>query len=140
MQAQPQLQASGTINPNRFVAKSGVRQGAQAGDNEAVIGASGQSTKFPPLEDLVTTNPHAVAGEPIAVFGMGDIVAVEAGAAIDASSVEFVKSDANGRAVPVATTGAVNQNVAARPLESAAAAGELIMVQLMFDTIRPALS
>jgi len=61
-------------------------------------------------------------------YGEGEVCLVEAGAAI--TRFDKVKADSVGRAVTIASSGTTLQNIGARALQSAAAAGELILVQV----------
>ncbi|HPP54277.1 MAG TPA: DUF2190 family protein [Thermoguttaceae bacterium] len=131
--------ASGNIQPSRFVVLSGVRQVAQAGDNGEILGVSQEGSNRAPLQDLVGTVYAAQAGESLLVYSAGEMCLVEAGAAITAG--QLLKSDAQGRAVPVAATGATIQNYGAIALEAAAAAGEKVLVLVTpLQKVRPALT
>jgi len=68
------LVAGGTINTCRFVKMSTAAddQGLECDANDAPIGISYDSGKYAPLNDLVTTNPHAEVGDPIGLYGDGD--------------------------------------------------------------------
>lgn len=128
----PQLQASADTLPFRFVKVTGAKTGATAGANERIIGISGPSTRYAPLSDLVTTNNHANTGEPLNVRGDTEVCLVTSGAAFSAGVA--LKSDASGRAVAIATSGAATQNVGAIALEAATAADQLIMVQVQLGS------
>lgn len=128
----PTLQASADILPFRFVKMTGAKTCATAGANERIIGVSGPGTRYAPLSDLVTTNNHANTGEPVQVRGDTDICLVTAGASFSAGVA--LKSDATGRAVAIATSGAATQNVGAIALEAATAANELIQVQIQIGS------
>lgn len=138
--ASPNLVARGNISPCRFVKQdTATDNGAlQAGTNERVIGISCEGSDRPPLSDLVTTDYAARDGETFRLHGDGDITTLEAGAPVVAG--DELKSDSSGRGVPIATTGTTIQNVGARALEAAAAAGEKIRVQVTPQaSSRPAL-
>lgn len=131
--------ASGTIKPSRFVKLSGVRQVAQAGDNEEILGVAMEGSNRAPLSDLVSDVYAAQAGESLLVYSTGEMCLVEAGAAVTAG--DLLKSDAQGRAAPVATTGATIQNYGAIALDSAAGAGEKILALITpLQKVRPALT
>lgn len=136
----PFLKAGGDIYPCRFVKLSAAADhtGLQAGDNEASIGVSMEGSNYPPLSDLVSTTKAAEDGEYFRLFGDGDQCLLEIGLAVTRG--QRLKPDANGRGVPVATTGTTLQNVGAVALASGTASGEKIPVQVlcMRDT-RPAL-
>lgn len=98
--------AAGAISANRFVTAAG----AQAAADANAIG--------------VARTAAAGAGEKIPVDVIGT-ASVEAGAAVTAGAT--VKADAQGRAIPWATSGA-RIGIA---LEAATAAGQLIEVLLV---------
>lgn len=97
--------ATGTIAENRFVTPAG----AQAGADANTLGAA---------------RTAAVSGDKIPVDVLGTAV-VEAGAAISAGAT--LKSDASGRAITWATSGAK----VAVALQAASAAGQMIEVLLI---------
>jgi len=99
------MTAAGTIAANRFVTAAGAQAGADANAIGVALNA-------------------ATAADKVPVLAIGT-VSVEAGAAIDAGAT--VKSDAQGRAVPWATSGA-RLGIA---LTDASAAGELVEVLLV---------
>lgn len=131
----PNLRASGEIRPCRFVKISGSNLGAEADANEEVIGITWQDGRYPPLNDLVTDNPHAITDDPIRLYGDGDICLLEAGGTWVAG--ERLKSDADGKGVAAATSGTTLQNVGAIALE-AAASGEKRRVQVNIHGEMPA--
>jgi len=127
-QTPQRIVAGGTVLPFRFIMPdtSADHQGLQADANADLIGVAGEQTKYAPLSDLVVTNPHAEAGDPIRLHGDGEEALVEAGAAFTAGV--RLKSDATGRAVAVA--GGSTQNYGARAQQAAAAAGDLVRVSV----------
>lgn len=133
----PNLRATGTIRTCRFVKLSGDNTGAEADANEDAIGISYQSGKNPPLNDLVSSNPHAESGDPIQIYGEGDICLLEYGDTVTAGL--DLKSDADGKGVPVATTGTTIQLARAKALEGGSS-GEKKRVQIIRNDIRPALT
>lgn len=131
------LRASGTIRACRFVKQSGDFTGAEADANETVIGISYQDGKYPPLNDLVSTNNHAETGDPIRLYGDGDICLLEYGGTVTAG--ERLKSDADGKGVSIATTGTTIQNIGAVAIEGGSS-GEKRRVQIQIYSERPALA
>ncbi len=127
----PALIANGNIFPSRFVTPttSTDHRGQQATANAPIIGITRDETNRPPIVDPAITNPgyHAIAGEPIRLIGDGEIGYIEAGAAITAG--DRLKSDGDGKGIPIATTGNVLQQVGAIAQESAAGDGIKIRVQ-----------
>lgn len=137
---QPQLIAGGNILPGRFVklSTSADFTGLQATANDRILGVSGLGSNYPPLSDLVGTNYHAQAGDPIDLKGDGEIVQVLAGDVITRG--DRLKSDAYGAAVPIATTGTTIQQIGAVALQSAIA-NEYVWVQVTANrSERPALT
>lgn len=96
---------TGTVSANRFVTPAGAQAGADA--NALGVARSAGSS-----------------GSSVTVDVLGTAV-VEAGAAITKGAT--IKSDASGRAIPWATSGAK----VAIALEAAGAAGEFIEVMLI---------
>ena len=139
-QTHQRLIAGGTVNPFRFVMMSTAADhtGLQATANAELVGIAGEETKFAPLDDLVTTNPHATVGQPLNVRGPGEEALVEAGAAFSAGV--RLKADTNGKAVAVATSGTTNQNYGAIAQQAANAEGDLVRVSVELGTVRPAIA
>lgn len=115
----PVLTASGTIRQCRFVKVSGNFTGAEADANERVIGISYQSSRTAPLNDLAPTSDHAISGDQIQMYGLGDVCLLEYGATVVAG--EYLKSDADGKGVPIATSGTTPQYAGAIALDGGAA-------------------
>lgn len=135
----PNYVADGDIYPFRFVKASTTPfRVLQATANAPIVGVSQQGTRIINLDLFAVDTKAAIQGEPIRVYGEGAECLVETGGAITAGA--YLKSDANGKAVVVATTGAVLQQIGARALDDAAS-GELVRVVLTSDrSTRPALS
>lgn len=135
----PNLVAGGNIYPCRFVklSTSYDMTALQAGDNEDAIGVSQEGTNYPPLSDITVSGYAASSGQNMRMFGLGDVCLVEAGDVIVRGAK--LKSDTNGKAVTIASTGTTVQKVCAIALQSAAAAGEKILCQVRFECFRPAL-
>lgn len=136
----PRLRAGGNITTASFVKVSTAAPHTclQAGANEEVIGISQEGTKYPQGLQGLSNTYAAESGDGIQLFGLGDICRIRAGSGGFTKGLNL-KSDTNGDAVPVATTGTTIQNVGARALEDAAE-GELGEVQIIFLAIRPALA
>ena len=132
--------AGGTIRPSRFVKVDGDNDHRvlEADANEAVVGISQTGTNRAPLSDLVSTSYAAIVDEQIKVYGESDFAVIEAGDAIVRGNK--LKSDADGKGVPILTTGTTLQQYGAIALASAAAAGELIPVMVLIGDTYPALS
>jgi hypothetical protein len=123
------LVATGNIGVSCFVTFSGDDQGAQATANAPLIGIAGEGSNQAPLSDLVSTNYAAASGENFKLYGPDQECLVVVGAAITYG--QRLKSDANGNAVPIATTGTVIQECGAIALESSS-------VKVQLDRILPA--
>ena len=130
----PNLLARGDINPSRFVKQdTATNFGAlEANANELVIGISHDSSRDAPIPSASTL--HAANGDQCRIFGDGDVCLLVAGGAITAGIQ--VKSDADGKGVVIATTGATLQNIGAVALEDAAS-GESFQVQIQIGSLRP---
>lgn len=135
----PQVVAGGDIYPARFVklSSSADHTVLQGTDNSELIGISQSGSNKAPLSDLVSTAKAAEAGQNLQIFTEGDVCLLEAGATITRGNL--LKSDANGKGVPIATSGTTIQNYGAVALENGAN-GELIKVQVRFGKVRPALA
>lgn len=133
------LVARGNIVPSRFVRLDGSGECGcvQAGDNTDLIGVAQAGTNRPQVTGLVEAQYAAQAGQQVQVAGLGSICLVEAGAAITPG--QYLKSDAQGRAVPIATSGTTIQNYGAIALQGGSA-GEMIRVQVLIGKVRPALT
>jgi len=124
------LMANGTIRSSRFIRPdvSNDFKCLEATANAEILGVAMEGTNYPPLSDLVSTSNAATQGQYMKYYGEGEVCLVEAGAAI--TRFDKVKADSVGRAVTIASSGTTLQNIGARALQSAAAAGELILVQV----------
>jgi len=136
----PRLIAGGNVNTFRLITPSvsADHTGSQAGANDPIIGASTGATKFAPLNDLVTTNLHAEAGDQIELRGPGEEAMVAAGAAIAAGTL--FKSDTNGKAVAIDAAATTNQQCGGRTQQAAADEDELIRVMINPEVFRPELT
>lgn len=133
------FKATGNILPSRFVTMSGEHAVNQADDNVDIIGVAHEGTKRAPLSDYGGTLYAAESGDEVAVYSVGEVCLVEAGGAISAG--QLLKSNANGQAVPVATTGTTIQNYGAIALQNATAAGQKIQCLVTpLQKVRPALT
>jgi hypothetical protein len=122
--------ANGDIRPSRFVQidSSADHKGIEGEDNVPVIGVSMESSNYPPLSDLAITVLAASAGQYFKMYGDGEQCLLEAGSAITRGNK--LKSDGDGRGVPIVSNTTL-QHWGAIALQSAAAAGELIPVQVL---------
>lgn len=92
--------AGGDITEKRFVKLNGTDNTVvQAGAGEHVFGVAGQGTRNAPYSTL-NDGFIAISGEPVKVFGTGEICPLVVGAAVNAG--DRLKSDANGKGIPVA--------------------------------------
>lgn len=135
----PQFIASGSIYPMRFIMQdtTAPHKCTQASANAQLIGITGVGTNYAPLSGLSIAGYHAESGQPVECHGLGDILLLEAGGTI--TNGDRLKSDSVGRGVAIATTGTTIQNVGARALQAATASGQMILVQVIIESIRPAL-
>lgn len=124
--------AGGTIRAGRFVKITDDFTASESDANELSIGISSfMSTAFDDAN-------AALVGQGVTVRGLGDQANIVAGGVIAAG--DLLKSDADGRAVPIAAAGTTVQNYGAIAMQAAAAAGEVIKVQVLIGKHRPALA
>jgi hypothetical protein len=107
------FEASGTIQPSTIVKISGNFTVAMCGANEAGCGIVGPETRA-----VTDSNPnaHAVSGEPVSMHNPGEVAYLTLAGTVTAG--DFIKSDAAGEGVAIATTGTTAQNVVAQALQS----------------------
>lgn len=143
----PHFVAGGNIRPCRFVTPDPtadnypsvgsciVKEGEA---NDDTIGISMESTDYPPLNDShVTVGGYAaILGESFEVHSTGECL-LELGDTV--ANGGRVKSDGDGKGVPIATTGTTIQYAGARALQSGVS-GDKIRVQVERMAIRPDLT
>lgn len=134
-----QLVARGAIAPFRFVKlDTSTENGClQATDNSDIIGVAQGGTNKPEVSGLVSAQYAAEAGQPLRVSGVGSIAMLEVGGTVTPG--QYLKSDSQGRGVPVATTGTTIQNYGAIALQGGSS-GSIIRVQVIIGKVRPALT
>lgn len=127
----PNFKAGGTINPSRFVKVSTAADNTalQAGAGDYPIGISTPSQKLPPTPENSGSTQAASSGDPIMIFGLGDICMLTAGSG-GFTSGDKLKPDSSGQGI-TATTGAFFGAIA---LETAAS-GALGRVQVVIGTL-----
>ena len=131
------MMASDTIYPSRFVSVSEDFKiaGTTTGAGTPILGVSQSGTNFPPLSDIVdpagtSPQPAAIAGQALQIYGDGDVCLLEAGGGISAGdrlTADGAGTD-EGRAI---TTTTDQDEIGALALQGAAAAGELILVNVI---------
>ncbi len=132
--------AGGTIRPFRFCTLTDEFTVEEADANEVIRGVCGGQTNQPPLSDLVVTANHAVEGQPVQLYEEGEETYVELGDTVDCSAEPRMKSDNDGKGVPVATTGTTIQNYGAIALQDGVA-GDIIRCRVVPNGVyRPALA
>ncbi|HOV61674.1 MAG TPA: DUF2190 family protein [Candidatus Hydrogenedentes bacterium] len=132
------FKASANISPSRFVTLSGAKTVAQAGDNGEIIGVAQEGSNKAPLQDMVSTVYAAETGQSLEVYSAGEVCLVEAGGTITAGNL--LKSDSQGRAVAIATSGTTIQNYGAVALEGGATGEKILCLVVPLNKVRPALS
>lgn len=139
MLSELQLTARGNISPFRFVSVDTASENGcvQAGDNTEIIGIAQGGTNKPQVTGLVDAQYAAEAGQPVRVSGDGSVAMLEVGATVTPG--QYLKSDSQGRGVPIATTGTVIQNYGAVALQGGSA-GSIIRVMVLIGKVRPALT
>ena len=127
----PNLKSEGIIRPYRCVVIGATDfSGVEANANEHVLGVTNGTTRA--HDD---TTQHAISGDVIRLQGMG-LIQIEVEGAITIGLQ--LKSDADGKGVPVLLVGTVNQLAFATALE-VGADGEIIWALWRPEVIRPAL-
>lgn len=127
----PNLIASGTIRPFRFVTLDGADNScAESNANELVTGVTTGSTR---AQDSAN---HAESGDEVNLQ-TGKVVLVESSGTINAGT--RVKSNGDGEAAAVATSGTTNQECAGWMLEDSTD-GAIVRMYLHQQVIRPAAS
>jgi len=135
----PLLEAGGDIGVSVFVklSTSAGHTALAAGANEQVIGISQVGPKEPPgLEGASAL--AAEAGDPIQIFGLGDICLLKAGSG-GWTAGDNLKAGTAGVGVVAASTGTTVQNIGAVALTDAAE-DEYGLVQIIIMKTRPALA
>lgn len=134
----PNLVAAGNIYPSRFVKSyaSGDNAVVQAGANEAICGISNEAGRSAPIPE-VSTNYAAISGDALQVYGLGDTCLLELGDTVTRGNL--LKGDADGKGVPIASSGTTLQQYGARALKSGVV-GEKVLVQIVQGSVYPALS
>lgn len=133
----PNYIAGGDIRTCRFVKMGAADLTVLESDaNEAVIGISQEGAKSAPIPGASVL--AAAAGENIDVHGLG----VECLLVISDTVARgaYVKSDADGAGVTLATTGTTAQNVGAMALQSGVAGDKIRVVVLHMHKVYPALA
>ena len=140
------LVANGDIRPSRFVnldaTASDDHLSLEANANEKIVGISDDGTNYPPIEGLPggvsITALAAEAGQAFKAHGHGTHgCLLELGGTVTAG--DFLKSDADGKGVSIATSGTTLQRYGAIALEGGASGG-LIPVIVVLGSERPALA
>lgn len=124
--------ASENIRPCRCVTISGDHTVAEGDANERCIGITYQDEKFAPLNDLVSTNYHAQSGDTVRMYGLGDVCLLQYGGTITAG--DYLKSDADGQGVTIASSGTTPQYVIAQALEGGSS-GDRRLVQILILSV-----
>lgn len=129
--ASPNYLAGGDINPSRFVSSdpSNNNRVIQSTANLRIQGVSQEGTKAAPQSGASAL--AAASGDQVTVYGDGDQCLVTYGDTVTRG--QRLKADADGKAVPMATSGAV-QNTGAIALQSGSA-GDIRMVLVKTDTL-----
>ena len=114
----PSLQAGGDIRPHRFIkySTSADNTALEADANEFVIGISTEATQDAPLP--CADGDAAESGDQVHYYPTGTECLLEIGSG-GVTRGAWIKSDADGKGVLAATTGATAQFYGAFALESA---------------------
>jgi len=127
----------GTINPARFVVGSAYADDSveQATANARTIGVAQEWSHDAPIPGASTD--AATSGEQVKVYDLGETCLLELGGTV--SRFGLLKADNDGKGVAVATTGTTIQQIGAQALQ-AGVSGNLVRVQVLFYSERPALA
>lgn len=118
----PNFSASGNIYPSRFVAISGTKTVSQAAVGSAAFGIAQRGIRDTPLPSA--SELAAASGDPVTVYGPGEMCSLEAGAAVSAGA--YVKPDADGKGIAIVG----GESFYAQALTPALADGELFDVYI----------
>ena len=132
----PGFIAGSTVSPSQFVniSSAGDWTVIPATAGSAIIGVSQDYMAQAPGTFGADITVAANTGQGVAVFGAGQIAMVNSGAAITRG--QFIKSDANGNAIPLTTNNpVVPQFIGGVAMESALAAGNLIRIWVQLGQI-----
>lgn len=125
----PPMKAGGNISPCRFVKLSANQTLVQcSGNSDVPFGISADGQRTPPgfvnaLSGVSETPYHAISGDPVEYFGLGQYGLLECGTAWSAGAK--LMSDASGKGLTATSTNPVG----ARALTDASA-GELALVRV----------
>ena len=131
----PAFRAGDKIAPSTFVTISGtgdhVALQGKATSTEHIIGISQDGSKLAPIPGF-DTSYAADAGDPIQIYGLGDVCLLAVGTAADIKAGELLGPDANGAGIK----SAAGKNVGAIALEAASKttdtkAPNLVRVQVL---------
>lgn len=120
----PSWVAESDVSPSKFLKASGTTKDHRcehAGAGDSIVGVSQEGTREAPIPGI--TAVHALAGEGVMVYGIGDVCEVVAAGTI--TSGARVASDGNGDAVAAAA----GDKYGGRALASAVA-GERVRIQV----------
>lgn len=131
----PQLMANEDIHTCRFVRidPANDQYALECNANLRPIGISFESSDYPPLSDVAVSDHAARQGHYMGLYGEGEICLIEAGDAVVRGNL--LKSDGNGRGVPISIVGAVTEHHGCVALQSAAALGEKIRCQVQIGAM-----
>ena len=131
----PQLMANGDIHTCRFVRidPNNDQCGLECIANIRPVGISFEGSDYPPLSDVVVSDHAARQDNYMGLYGEGEICLIEVGDVVARGNL--LKSDANGRGVPILTAGAVTEHYGAVVLQSGAASGEKVRCQVQLGAM-----
>lgn len=135
----PNWQAGGTIRSSRFIKQTDSYIASEADANERIVGVSMEGTRSAPIsDDGLSESRAALVGESFAAYGDGEECLLELGDTVDVSAEARLKSDADGKGVPIATTGTTVQNFGGYALEDGVA-GDKVRFRVEIGALRPAI-
>lgn len=132
--------AGGDLRPFRFCKLTDQFEVSEADANDPIRGVCGGQTNKAPLSDFSITPLHAEEGGLVQLYEEGEETYLELGDTVTVATEARLKSDADGRGVPVATSGTTLQNYGAIALQDGVA-GDIIRVRVTPNgTYRPAIA
>lgn len=137
----PAFRAGGTIYPSRFVV---ISSGADFTVTQAVaasqpFGISQDGSKLAPgVQALTASDLYAAqSGDPIQVYGIGDVCLLEVGTAADITAGTRLSPDADGKGIANATGKWVGAIALEGASKSTASVFNLVTVQVLSPYLAP---
>lgn len=139
MLVNPAFRAGGTIQTSRFVKIDGASgkdfQALQAASGSApLVGISQDGSKRVPGVNSLTTADTLIAaeaGDPVQIYGLGDVCLLTVGTAADLTAGALLMPDANGAAIAATATNYAGAIALENASKSTASVTNLVRVQVV---------